>query len=388
MAAHKGLRRLSLLVALFVVVLVAVPAAAVAAVQAPVLLGTTSSYGVLAGSGITIADPVNSTTINGDIGTFPTTSITGLGNLVLNGTNQDGNTLTQGAKDDLVTAYNDAAGRGPATSILGNELANKTLTAGVYQAGSGVLYLSSGVLTLDGEHNPDAVFIIRASSGLTIASGTSVELINDARFCRVFWVVPSDASLETSSHFVGHLFAMNSIFVRTGATIQGQLLARNGAVVLDNNTVTNGSCVSQSPATLHVIKHVINDSGRTKVAHDFSVRVRTTGGADVALSPAAGVEAPGISYTLDPGTYVVSEGSHTGYTVSFSGDSNAAGVITLAAGQDATVTVTNNDTAQGQGTETGGEIPKTSTYLYDVLLLGVALMLVGAVGWRIRKLIG
>lgn len=387
--------RFALLFGLLVTLVIAIPAVAVAA-EAPVLLGTTSSYGVLAGSGITIAGPVNSTTINGDIGTFPTTSITGLGNLVLNGTNQDGNTLTQGAKNDLITAYNDAAGRTGGTAVASNELAGLTLTSGVYTAGPGVLYLSSGTLTLDGQNDPDAVFIFQASSGLTIASGTSVELINGARFCRVFWVVPSDATLETDSDFVGHLFAMNSIFVRTGATIQGQLLARNGAVVLDNNTITNGLCASQTPATLHVIKHVVNDSGRSSTAPNFLVHIRTTGGADVPLSPAAGVEAPGISYTLDPGTYVVGEGTHTGYTVTYSGDSDSNGRITLVAGQDATVTVTNNDIAPGSGTGsgtggtgtgtvTGGSIPRTSTPLYDVLLLGIALILVGAVGLGIRR---
>ncbi|HEY5548186.1 MAG TPA: ice-binding family protein [Coriobacteriia bacterium] len=378
--------RFALLLGLLATLVIAIPAVAMA-IEAPVLLGTTSSFAVLAGSGITVAGPVNSTTIWGDIGTFPTTSMTGLGNLVLHGTNQDGNTLTQGAKNDLITAYNDAAGRTGGTAIAGNELADRTLTAGVYTAGPGVLYLSSGTLTLDAQHNPDAVFIFQATSGLTIASGTNIELINDARFCRVFWVVPSDATLQTGSHFVGHLFAMNSIFVLTGATIDGQLLARNGAVTLDNNTITNGICASESPASLHVIKHVVNDSGRTSVAGSFSVHIKTTGGADVPLSPAAGVEAPGITYTLDPGTYVVSEGTHTGYTVSYSGDSDSGGRITLAAGEDATVTITNNDTAPGSssGTVTGGKIPKTSTPLYDVLLLGVVLILVGAVGLGITR---
>ncbi len=135
-----------------------------------------------------------------------------------------------------------------------------------------------------------------------------------------------------------------------------------------------------------MIKHVVNNSGRHSTAHDFVVHVRTTGGADVPLSPAAGVEAPGITYTLDPGTYVVGEGTHTGYTVSFSGDSDSGGRVTLAAGEVATVTITNNDTAPGgSGTETGGEIPKTSTPLYDVLVLGVALMFFGVVGLGIRK---
>jgi len=75
-------------------------------------LGTASSFGVLAGSGIT---NTGATTINGDIGTFPTTSIIGLGTVTLNGVNNAGNAVTQQAKTDLVTAYNDAAGRAPTT---------------------------------------------------------------------------------------------------------------------------------------------------------------------------------------------------------------------------------------------------------------------------------
>jgi LPXTG-motif cell wall-anchored protein len=51
-------------------------------------------------------------------------------------------------------------------------------------------------------------------------------------------------------------------------------------------------------------------------------------------------------------------------------------------------TITNNlclRIPNGGGTDSGGELPKTGTPLYDVLFLGVALMLVGAAGWSIRK---
>ena len=51
-------------------------------------LGTASGFAILAGSGITVAGAVNTTTITGDIGTYPTPAITGLGNVVLNGANQ------------------------------------------------------------------------------------------------------------------------------------------------------------------------------------------------------------------------------------------------------------------------------------------------------------
>src|ERR1700682_5355592 len=71
--------------------------AGAAAVAVPRL--TTTRFWVLAGSGITNTGP---TTIKGEIGTFPTTTITGAGSLTLTGTNHAGDSVTQQAKTDLV----------------------------------------------------------------------------------------------------------------------------------------------------------------------------------------------------------------------------------------------------------------------------------------------
>jgi uncharacterized repeat protein (TIGR01451 family) len=133
-----------------------------------------------------------------------------------------------------------------------------------------------------------------------------------------------------------------SITANTGAAIQGQLLARNGAVTLDTNTITNGICAdTPAPATLHVIKHVVNDDGRTAVAANFNLHVKTSG-IDVNTSPAPGAESPGTTYTLAAGTYAVSEDVVAGYTGSFSGDSTDGNII-LAPGDSKTITITNND---------------------------------------------
>ncbi|MEK7285175.1 MAG: ice-binding family protein, partial [Chloroflexota bacterium] len=69
-----------------------------------VALGTAASFAVLAGSAIT---NTGSTVINGDIGSYPTTTTTGFPPGTVNGTNRGGDAVTQGAKTDLVTAYND-----------------------------------------------------------------------------------------------------------------------------------------------------------------------------------------------------------------------------------------------------------------------------------------
>ena len=225
-----------LLLALALVALMAVPAMSLAA-QPTVNLGTTASYAVLAGQTIT---NTGATTVTGDIGLFPGTAFTGQASVTINGAVNINNAAANQAQLDLVTAYNDAAGRTPVTPIP-TELGGTTLIPGVYASAAGT-FLITGTLTLDAQGDPNAVFIFQMGSTLTTMSGSRVSLINGARFCRVFWQVGTSATLGTNSSFVGHIFALTSIAAQTGATVQGQLLARNGAVTLDTNTITNGIC--------------------------------------------------------------------------------------------------------------------------------------------------
>jgi len=201
-------------------------------------LGTASSFGVLAGSGIT---NIGATTINGDIGTFPTTSITGLATVTLNGVNHAGDTVTQQAKTDLVTAFNDAAGRVPTTTFApAFDLGGLTLTPGVYN--NPTSFFLTGTLTLDGLGDPNAVWVFQTGSTLVTASGSNVSLLSSAQACHVFWQIGSSATLGTNTDFAGNILALTSITLNTGATVSGSVLARNGAVVLDANTITVSVC--------------------------------------------------------------------------------------------------------------------------------------------------
>jgi hypothetical protein len=123
------------------------------------------------------------------------------------------------------------------------------LKPGVYDSESGTFQIT-GTLTLDAQGDPDGVFVFLTESTLITAPDSSVALLNSARFCRIFWQVGSSATLGTNSHFVGHIFAMQSIAAQNGATVQGQLLARNGAITLERNTITNGLCATVSGGEL------------------------------------------------------------------------------------------------------------------------------------------
>jgi uncharacterized repeat protein (TIGR01451 family) len=235
-----------LLCATFSLFLTAVTATA----QAPVPLGTAAPFAVLAGSGITNTGP---TTITGDVGSHPILTQTGFGSVTLiGGTNHAGDGLTQGAKTDLITAYDNAAGRIPAT--VATELGGQTLVAGAYNSAAGTFGIT-GILTLDGENNANAVFIFEAASTLITAAGapgfpaSQVVFIRGAQACNVFWQVGSSATLGTYSAFQGSILALTSITLTTGATVNGRVLARNGAVTLDTNTITTSGCAAAPAPT-------------------------------------------------------------------------------------------------------------------------------------------
>ncbi|MEP6812569.1 MAG: ice-binding family protein [Actinomycetota bacterium] len=213
------------------------------AASTAVPLGTAASFAVLAGAGVTNTGP---TTLNGDLGTYPTTTITGSASITITGTNHNGDSVTQQAKTDLVTAYDNAAGQGP-TSPIAADLGGQTLVPGVYNSASSIGL--TGTLTLNAGGDPNAVFVFQAGSALTTASGSSVSLTNGAQACNVFWVVGSSATIGTGSSFRGTVIALTSITLTTGATVEGRVLARNGAVTLDTNTITKPSCATPAATT-------------------------------------------------------------------------------------------------------------------------------------------
>jgi hypothetical protein len=200
-------------------------------------LGTAKSYAVLAGETITNTGP---TKITGDIGLHPGSAVTGFASVTYVGALRVATAAALQAKNDLVTAYNDAAGRTPVTTVA-TELGGTVVKAGIYNSAAGTFGVT-GALTLDAEGDSSAVFIFQMASTLITAPGSSVALINGASACNVFWQVGSSATLDTTTSFKGTIMALTSIALKTGATLEGRALARNGAVTLDTNVITSAGC--------------------------------------------------------------------------------------------------------------------------------------------------
>ena len=231
--------RSALLLSISIAVLVgsAWPVTALAAFQPR--LGTTTSFAVLAASAIT---NTGATTVNGDVGISPdgASSVTGFPPGVINGAPHYADGVAVQAKNDLVTAYNDAANQTPFVDKTGVDLGGQSLTPGTYHFSSSAQL--TGPLTLNGF----GTYVFQIGSTLTTASGSSVLLTNGAQACGVFWQVTSSATFGTTTSFQGTVMALQSITMNTGATLIGRALARNAAVTLDANTITvpPASCAS------------------------------------------------------------------------------------------------------------------------------------------------
>lgn len=208
------------------------------ALEAPVNLGTASNYSVLAHTTVT---NTNVTNLYGDLGLNPGTAVADTGSLVVGGATNVANAPALQAKNDLDAAYTNAAGRS-FLPLSGVELASQTITPGAWESG-GVL-ANSGNLTLDAQNDPNAVFIFKSTATLITGTGSTMTLINGANPCNVFWVVPSSATLGTSSTFAGTIMAYADVAILNSVTVQGRAMARTGQVTLDNDSFTSIPCVT------------------------------------------------------------------------------------------------------------------------------------------------
>jgi hypothetical protein len=234
----KTIKVFQIFLAMMLAVILAVPSITGLAAQPQLDLGLSSTFAVMGASTITNTGPTTVTgSAGGDIGLYPGTSITGLASITMSGILHQTDAAAMAAQTDLTNVYNTVALITPTANIDAQDIGGLTLLPGVYRSASSIGI--TGVLTLDAQGDPEAVFVFQAGSTLITAAGSRVELINGARPSRIYWQVGSSATLGVGSHLAGHVFALASITANNGATVQGQLLALNGAVTLDTNTITN-----------------------------------------------------------------------------------------------------------------------------------------------------
>ncbi|CAN5730993.1 hypothetical protein BH10CHL1_BH10CHL1_46860 [soil metagenome] len=244
-------------------------------------LGVATSFAVLAASTVTNTGP---TVITGDLGVSPGSAVTGFPpGSVVGGTIHAGDAVAAQAQADANTAYTNLAGQACDSNLTGQDLGGLTLTPGVYCFSSSAQL--TGILTLDGQGDPSAVFVFQIGSTLTTASASSVVLTNGASACNVFWQVASSATLGTGTAFVGNILALASNTLTTGVNVIGRVIALTAAVTMDTNTVSGctGIPATNTPVATNTNTPVAT-STNTPVATNTNTPVATSTNTPVATN--------------------------------------------------------------------------------------------------------
>ena len=211
---------------------------------------TAGNFAVLGASTVTNTGP---TTLLGDLGLSPGTSITNDSTVTINGnpyadllivnTPPDVFIDTAGvahqAQLDARAAYVFMTGLAAAGGPIADDLTSQTVGIGVYDLGAGLL-TSGGVLTLNFGGAGDIVF--RTASTLTFVSNSSVVLTNfNPLINNVYWRVGSAATIGTDVSSAGWIIADQSVAMQTRATNGcGGVIGLVAAVTLDTNTIGTG----------------------------------------------------------------------------------------------------------------------------------------------------
>jgi hypothetical protein len=163
--------------------------------------------------------------------------------------NQDATTLK--AQKDFSHSFGALNGL-PCTEVADTELGGKTFGPGVYCLGSAQL---AGEMVLDGQDNPNAIFIFRVKGELRTEKGSAISLMGDAQAHSIFFVADDSVVVGEGSSIKGSIFARNGIKVDTDATVDGRVLSLKGEI--DNS----GTLGPQQTGILEICKRIDTSLG-------------------------------------------------------------------------------------------------------------------------------
>ena len=145
---------------------------------------------------------------------------------------------TARAVNDLQAAYDQIDAitivKTPHAAVFGN---GETLTPGIYTTGAAAAFL--GTLTLDGQNDPNAVFIFRIGAAFNSGAGATVLLTNGASACNVFWVAEAAIGLGAITKIKGTIISHGAaVGAGAGCIIEGRMFTTAGAITSDNVTLS------------------------------------------------------------------------------------------------------------------------------------------------------
>ena len=202
-------------------------------------LGTAGGFAVLAGT--TITNTGLTVISGGQVAVHPGTAITGFGlgqvlapfEVLATASNVD---LLLSAKSDLATALACYFSLAPTHTFGAENLGGLTLAPGIHAFATTAAF--SGILTLDGNGDANSQFVFVVGTSVTVAAGSTINLINGARASNVKWIVGTSMTVSAEASLSGDILVGVSLTMAAGATSNGRLLVHDAAVTLSSNSIT------------------------------------------------------------------------------------------------------------------------------------------------------
>lgn len=239
-------------------------------------IGQISTFAILGNTAVNLNSIA--TTVEGDMGVSPGSSITGDTLITQNfGTEHKDDAVATAAESDANTVYTGLNGLTcPAANTFSGtkDLGGSTLAPGVYcTSGS---FQITGTLTLSGS----GLYVLQSPGTLTTASISSIVLQNGAHPTNIFWTVGSTTTLGQSSTIDGTILSQGSITGSGNNTVTGRLVSLTGGVTLSGGTVSlpsdvgdinEGSMSGSSGSTGLTVNGNINLSGNIVSSNDICI---------------------------------------------------------------------------------------------------------------------
>jgi hypothetical protein len=207
-------------------VLVTSPSGAQVNSPSAISLGTASTYAILSPSVFTAgADD----TVNGNIGT---TTWAGPSVNQRSGAEYINEpSVTNQPFADASSALTEAQSDSTTTTTVA-DISGETFTPGVYASGASTMAFSTNI-TLNGEGDPNAVFIFNVGTTLATAAATKVILENGANACNVIWNIGTTFAAGAGSNFSGIVLSDGALTLGADVNMTGSLIDTSaGAITL------------------------------------------------------------------------------------------------------------------------------------------------------------
>lgn len=211
-------------------------------------LGGAQQFAVLGAEAVT---NTNATTLHGDLGVAPGSSMTGTDSITFAaaGSMHQNDAVATQAQRDARSAYERLAALSGGIDLSGQDLGSAgMLTSGIYRFSSSAAL--TGTMTIDFANDPNGVVIFQIGSSLTTAANSVVNVINGTSSNGIYFQVGSSATLGADAVFAGNILARQSVSFGSASSIAcGRALALGAAVTMIGNTVSS-DCNAYAPNNL------------------------------------------------------------------------------------------------------------------------------------------